>query len=428
MKKTITTGLLMILMIIMNINVKAQVLNNVFTDKNSFGPVQTNYTGINYTIIKDTLYVTGSTSFIKAQGTDTMSFPNVVFMHNDFNNHKLYIVTKNNGLYMYDPNATNVIKYTTLQASGIATITGCTTNNGSISTDTLYISTTNKLFAINLSNAAAGTNTAYISTGAPRSIAGITAMSYNTINQHLLYSIGTNTGTTVYEYNTASTNYTYTVNDMEFFNGSLYYATNHGVYNSTNPTVNIVDDADYNIIKSYNSNLYFAKSTSEIFKCNALNNVTPMSYNTTNTVSKVNSITYVQTWDTPMTYNYYLWIGTDKGLFIDIADSIASNPAIFNRLGSFTPSPATGTNTATSINESMLQNASGLYPIPNNGSFSYKTNYAGTLQIINIAGQVVFEQKLEEGTTKIEMKLSSGIYITQFNCEQGVVRKKFVVD
>jgi hypothetical protein len=88
---------------------------------------------------------------------------------------------------------------------------------------------------------------------------------------------------------------------------------------------------------------------------------------------------------------------------------------------------ATGTNTTTGIEESMLQNASCLYPVPNNGSFSYKTKYAGTLQIINISGQVVFEQKMEEGTTKIEMSLDNGIYVAQFNCTQGKVSKKFMV-
>ena len=83
---------------------------------------------------------------------------------------------------------------------------------------------------------------------------------------------------------------------------------------------------------------------------------------------------------------------------------------------------------ATSIEESALANTSGLYPVPNNGSFSYKTKNAGTLQIINISGQVVFEQKIEEGTTKIALNLDNGIYVSQFNSLQGAVRKKFVVD
>jgi hypothetical protein len=219
---------------------------------------------------------------------------------------------------------------------------------------------------------------------------------------------------------------------MEFFNGSLYYATNHGIYNSANPTFNIVDDADYNIIKSYNNNLYFADTTGKIY-INSINNM--LTYgNTTNTISKVNSISYVQTNDGTTVNNYYLWVGTDKGLFIDIANSIASDTTVFpvNRM-MFNTLPnsylaATGTNTTTGIEESMLQNTSGLYPVPNNGSFSYKTNYAGTLQIINISGQVVAEHKLEEGTTKIEMKLSPGIYVAQFNCVQGTVRKRFVVN
>jgi hypothetical protein len=215
---------------------------------------------------------------------------------------------------------------------------------------------------------------------------------------------------------------------MEFFNGSLYYATNHGVYSSS---ANIAYDIKYNIIKSYNNNLYFADTTGKIYE-NNMNNMLTYS-NTTNTISKVNSISYVQTNDGTTVNNHYLWVSTDKGLFINIADSIASDTTVFpvNRM-MFNTLPnsylaATGTNTTTGIEESMLQNASCLYPVPNNGSFSYKTKYAGTLQIINISGQVVFEQKMEEGTTKIEMSLDNGIYVAQFNCTQGKVSKKFMV-
>lgn len=412
-------------MIIINVNVKAQVLNNVFTDKNSFGPVASNNSGSNYAIIKDTLYITGSASFVKAQGVENMSFPNVMFTYFDIDHNKFYIGTQNNGLYMYDVNATNVLKYATLQATGIGTITGCTTNNGSMTSDTLYVSTTNKLFTINLHNAAIGTNTAYITTGAPRSITGITAMKYNTVTQHLLYSTGTNTGTTVHEYNSASTNYTYTVNDMEYFNGNIYYATNHGVYNSTSPAINIANDVNYNIIKSYNTNLYFADTAGHFYKNNIGN---MLNYgNTVNVVSKVNSISYIGTWD-GVNVNNYLWVSTDKGLFIDFANVSDTtvfpvNRSMFNNL----PISYTNTVSATGIEESVLANTSGLYPVPNNGSFSYNTKFAGTLQVLNISGQVVFEQKLEEGVTKIDLNLDNGIYVSQFNCIQGKVSKKFMV-
>jgi len=416
-------------MIIMNVNVKAQTLNNVITDKNSFGPVGSGVAGSNYTIMNDSLYLISGPN-INIPIIDT-AFKNVVFMYNDVSHNMLYIGTQSNGLYMYNPMYNTIVHKILGTTSG--NITGYVADHFASNINLLYISMQNRIQKIDLLNSSITnsiTNTIY------KNINGVTSLEYNNNDSTLIYSIGS----TVYKDKSAtgvqigsSNTYTYTINDMEFFNGSLYYATTGGIINITNTIT--VATGNYNIIKANNTQgyndgmfLYFADTTGKIFNCDTLNNVTPMSYNTTNTVSKVNSITYVQTWDSPTNpNNYYLWVSTDKGLFIDIADSIASNPSIFNRLGSFTPSPATGTNTATSINESVLENTSGLYPVPNNGSFSYKTNYAGTLQIINISGQVVFEQKLEEGVTKVEMSLDNGIYVAQFNCEQGKVNKKFMV-
>lgn len=430
MKKTITTSLLMILMIIMNVNVKAQVLNNVITDKKSFGPVESDNVGINYVIIKDTLYTTGGTSLIKSQGTETMSFPNVVFMYGDYSRNNLYIATKDSGLYRYhttDGILRCIKSFTNISSYAV---------NTNVANPRIFIANSVKILNIDLN--IMPTSTVAIAIVGGTITPGIISLEFDNVNSNLICSNGS-TLYTIHDVNDlltsiSSTSYTYTVNDMEFFNGNLYYATNNGVIVATSGSV--VATGNYNIINSYNNNLYFAKSTGEIFKCDASIAVSPMIYsNTVNIVSKVNSITYVRSNDGTNSNNYYLWVGTDKGLFIDIAASIAADTTIFpvNRMmfnnlpNSYLTATGTSTATTTGIEESVLENTSGLYPVPNNGSFSYKTKYAGTLQIINISGQVVFEQKLEEGATKIEMSLDNGIYVAQFNCIQGKVSKKFMV-
>lgn len=426
MKKTITTSLLMILMVIINVNVKAQVLNNVFTDKNAFGPVESGNVGMNYAIIKDTLYITGSTSFVKVYETRNMSFPNTVFMYSDLDRYNLYIATKDSGFYMYNTQDLIVRRSKIFKNINSYIIKKDVTNSLN---DRLFTSSNDRICNFNLNTTV--TNTLSVVPINVKMITGVRCVEYDNVNSNLVYS----TGITVCNENDAlntllsSTSYTYNVNDMEFFNGNLYHATNQGVYNSNTSTL-ISDGSNYDIIKTYNSNLYFAKSTGEMFKCNATSTVSQMTYsNTVNVVSKVNSISYVRSNDGTTINNYYLFVSTDKGLFIDFANVSDTtvfpvNRSMFNNL----PISYTNTVSATGIEESVLANTSGLYPVPNNGSFSYNTKFAGTLQVLNISGQVVFEQKIEEGVTKIDLNLDNGIYVSQFNCVQGAVRKKFVVN
>ncbi|MCX8148185.1 T9SS type A sorting domain-containing protein, partial [Thermaurantimonas aggregans] len=70
-----------------------------------------------------------------------------------------------------------------------------------------------------------------------------------------------------------------------------------------------------------------------------------------------------------------------------------------------------------------------LFPNPSSGRFTLQTGEYGLLQIVNLAGQVVFETAIQDHTTEVLFgRLPAGIYIARFIGESGsTASEKLVV-
>ena len=71
-----------------------------------------------------------------------------------------------------------------------------------------------------------------------------------------------------------------------------------------------------------------------------------------------------------------------------------------------------------------------LYPNPNNGNFALALpdNYElGNVQITDVTGKKVFEQKLIEKRTNLHLNLQNGVYYLRFANEKTVQTLQFIV-
>ena len=91
--------------------------------------------------------------------------------------------------------------------------------------------------------------------------------------------------------------------------------------------------------------------------------------------------------------------------------------------------PVLSTNTIiTDINDSELSNESLIYPNPTNHSFNIANDYEGTVEIVNVSGEIVKTINKKKGNLSVNLNLSSGVYLVNFINNYGKRSSKLIVE
>ncbi|MFN8437650.1 MAG: T9SS type A sorting domain-containing protein [Cytophagales bacterium] len=91
--------------------------------------------------------------------------------------------------------------------------------------------------------------------------------------------------------------------------------------------------------------------------------------------------------------------------------------------------PVLSTNTIiTDINDSELSNESLIYPNPTNHSFNIANDYEGTVEIVNVSGEIVKTINKKKGNLSENLNLSSGVYLVNFINNYGKRSSKLIVE
>jgi polyhydroxybutyrate depolymerase len=98
-------------------------------------------------------------------------------------------------------------------------------------------------------------------------------------------------------------------------------------------------------------------------------------------------------------------------------------------LDSLGVTPVTGTITSIGINQTAESNTISIYPNPSNGTFTLqlKNFEDANLQIINLLGEIVFEEKLSKGLTKIDLNETKGVYLYQLKNKAGMLKSGKII-
>lgn len=109
-------------------------------------------------------------------------------------------------------------------------------------------------------------------------------------------------------------------------------------------------------------------------------------------------------------------------------DSMVEN-VIFHKvdnanLGTVNFTPYLCANLATN-DVSLLQNK--IYPNPSNGTFSLKTENAGTVSISDVSGKIIYSGSVVKGNNSISIKAASGIYFLVYQSEGKKSSTKLII-
>jgi hypothetical protein len=115
---------------------------------------------------------------------------------------------------------------------------------------------------------------------------------------------------------------------------------------------------------------------------------------------------------TDATGNVYMLGGTSSTL--TAISTISSHQSTFGGGGYDAFLVKFNESTSIGINE-IITNSNSIYPIPNNGEFTIELNETTHVNITNVFGQVILNEKLMAGKQNIDVKNhANGIYFVQF--------------
>ncbi len=133
------------------------------------------------------------------------------------------------------------------------------------------------------------------------------------------------------------------------------------------------------------------------------------------------------------------------GINVDAAGSVYT-VGYLNGIADFDPSPLSQTiltpvgsedifvqkmsQSPLGVEQNEISKKIQLFPNPNNGQFYFRSDNSGELEIFNLAGQIIFIEKIGRGVTKINSgSLSRGIYLYSLISDDGKQQKgKFIIE
>ena len=87
--------------------------------------------------------------------------------------------------------------------------------------------------------------------------------------------------------------------------------------------------------------------------------------------------------------------------------------------------------TGVGFNELQLNSPISVFPNPNNGSFRINLgigNKINSIEILNMAGQVIFESEVDQSEIEINLNQPQGVYLLRLQNENGAITQRLVIE